>query len=311
MNILEKATFPQNDVYHAGPGMSWSKFKRFLASPIQYDYLFGKDGVGVKESPAMSYGSFVHSLVLEPELTSTFFRPWEEMPLRKKEEKKAYIDWLVMIDAAEPSEEETLMTLKADELRAVAKSSPTRFLSHEDYAKGKRIAELLRPYFPDVRKDNVEAAFYAEIEGVQCKCKCDHIDDSGQIKDIKCAGQLDKWLTSLEFGDLLCGDAFYRLVIKEATGKLPPPIEYVGVSTTEPFQVCVRKHETDFGLAEMRIRDGLNKYKECMESGLWPGIDETPEAKPVEIRTGTIDKFEKELGLDDDQMTDILFAGIE
>lgn len=296
MTALEHATFPENQEYHDGDGLSWSKFKHFLTSPLQYDYLFGLEGVGVKESPEMTFGSYVHSLVLEPHLTSKHFQPIQDMPLRSNADKLTYIDWLILIEAISMDESVGLESMKADDLRALALQSTIRFFSHEDYAKGQQIANLLHPYFPDVNRGNVEAAFHTEIDGVRVKCKIDHIDNAGTIKDIKTCSQLDKWLGGLSYGDQLCGDAWYRMVIREATGTLPPTIEYVGVSTVEPFQVCVRSHhERDFYLAEMRIREGLKRFKECQDSGVWPGVDATPEARKVEVRPYTKRQWEIEV----------------
>lgn len=312
MDILTKADFPANSDYHANQDLSWTKAKVFMRSPLEYKHRF-LDGNDPGPTPAMVFGSLVHCMALTPTLIDEEFRVRGDMPLRSKADKERFIAHLVEIDAAHESERDTLMECKAEKLRKILsdfeKELPIHFIDQAALDRAEKIASVATIAMPcksvdslDPQTCNVEAAFYATIEGVPCQCKCDLIDrDHQRVYDIKTTADLHRWARGLEMGDLLLADAWYRMVIREATGELVKPIRYIGVSTIEPVDYAIREYpEQVYDAAEEKLRDMLREYRICMDKNRWPGMDgeQYPTPRVVEVRPFLIDDLQGPIDVD-------------
>ena len=270
MNVLDHARSIDNLQYHADSRLSWSKFKRFLESPLAFRHALENPKPA---TPAMAFGSLCHCLAFEPDTFADSYVVYEKLDGRTaagKAQKAA---------------------LEADTRIAVPE---------DDYTVAQTVASYCQRHLPE-RGGIAEAAFYAEVEGVPVQCKCDLITAEGQIYDLKTCASLTRCLNGLEFGDWLLGDAWYRMVIKAATGITVPPILYVLVETEPPHDTAVRHYPAElFEVCELYIRMKLNEYKRCLESGVWHGIDATPEPKQIEVRPWAVSKLQGEV-LDSDE----------
>jgi hypothetical protein len=285
MNILTKAQFLPNEDYHASPRMSSTKYETFRNSPLEYRHRF-LDGNDPGPTAAMEFGSLCHCLLLEPH---TF--------------KSQYVVWTGQSRATKAGKEEWAMV-----------ESDSRIpVKEADYDLAREVVDAVRPHLPPVRPNNVETAFYATIEGVDCQCKADLVDGN-IVWDLKCAGQLGKWLDSFtRYGSHVYKDAWYRMVIEAATGVLPDPVHYVAVSTSKPFDVVVVHYEPHlYGLARTCIERDLRRYKACMESGDWPGMAGGAIApKAVKLGSWAEKQIEAESLGDSAQSLEELFGGWE
>jgi hypothetical protein len=302
--MLSKAEFPANEDYHASERISFTKLKVFMQSPKAYHHRFVL-GFDLGPTPAMTLGSLVHSMVLTPTILKEEFQVRKDMPLRSKADKAKYIDHMVKIGAVKPGEEMEVEGLPAADLRNLELKSHITFVDQATWDRASAIAETVKPFFPDVvdsldsTEINTEAAFSATIAGDEVQCKTDHINNAGRVMDIKTTADLTRWANGLEYGDLLLADAFYRMVIEGATGILPDPVIYVGVSTTEPYDVAPRQYPARaFDLARIRVETALQQLWECRERNQWPGIDgPNPEPKEVTLKPWTLKQLERDAGL--------------
>jgi hypothetical protein len=230
-----------NAEYHAAPRLSWSKFKVFLKSPLEYKHRF-LDGNDPGPTAAMQLGSLVHCLVLEPELFNRDYVVWTGASRATKAGKEEWA--LIEADGREPVKE-------------------------ADYEHAASVADAVRPHLPE---GETELAYHATIAGVECQCKVDRIG-VGACYDLKTCADIAKFQRGMEFGDWLLGDTFYRMVIQAATGVLMPPIRYVGVQTTAPNDVLTVHYPADlYEPARDVLLGHLERFKSCQKSGLWPGI---------------------------------------
>jgi len=253
--ITDLASYLPNEEYHARQTLSSTKLASFLDSPLAYKHRF-LDGNGSGPTAAMEFGSLVHCLALEPEQFA-----------------REYVVWTGQSRATKAGKEEWAL-VEADGRHPVKEA---------DYEAAQSIAERIRPNLPE---GATEAAYFARLDGVECQCKADRISEAGEVWDIKTKANLRKWIKSMTSGDLLVKDCFYRMVIEASTGILPPPVRYIAVSTAEPHDVAVRYYpEHLYGLVKARLVRDLERFKACMESGEWPGVD--VEIKPIECKLDT------------------------
>lgn len=293
--ILEHATFLENALYHASDKTSWSELKVSMQSPLELKTK-KELGASLKPSPAMTFGSLVHAMRLEPQNLADQFAVGLEFKFSSKADKDVYIDYLIELELACEGERATLQKLKKDDLLSLKPADVgVRHVSQADWDKAEELAAVLEPLMPDAAGN--EAAFYATLAGVECQCKVDYLDiETNQVKDIKTTANIHKWCADADRGDLLYGDVFYRMVIEAQTGILIEPIEYVGISTVKPYQMCVRKHpERFYHVAKIKILAELQKLKACRDTGIWPGIDNQDGiAKEVQISSWKETELENE-----------------
>ena len=252
MDLFQKADFPENAAYHASGRMSSTKYEVFTQSPLEFFERF-LNGGDKGPTDAMRLGSLVHCLALEPHRFGVDYVMWSGQSRATTAGKAEYA--AIARDGREPVKE-----LEFDEARLIAKCAA------EHLPQGVS-----------------EAAFYATFEGIQCQCKIDRLTIDGELWDLKTCGDLRKWLRDFENGALVFKDAFYRMVVEAATGFLPPPVRYLAVSTSKPYDVAIRTYSpTYYGLAEAKIEADLARYRACLESNVWPGIEGGTIA-PVEV----------------------------
>ena len=280
MNILHLADFPANEDYHARPDLSYTGFKVFKRSPLEYEHRFVK-GFDPGPTPAMEFGSLIHAFALEPDTALTDYQVRVEMPLRSKAYKEMFVTHLHMIGAELGDRmDDELVAMSADELRDLEKTAPVRFVAEDDYERGLFCAKIARCHLPLYIGHKIEAAFYARIEGVDVQCKCDCIDETGQIYDIKTCADIHRFERGLAMGDMIYGDTWYRMVIEAATGFLPPPIRYVGIETKQPHDCIVRWHPEDlYPMVKEEILGDLRRFAECQQDRQWPGLEDKAEIK--------------------------------
>ncbi|MDR0931788.1 MAG: PD-(D/E)XK nuclease-like domain-containing protein [Victivallales bacterium] len=115
-----------------------------------------------------------------------------------------------------------------------------------------------------------EGVVRAEYSGVPCQIRMDWFSGKYELVDLKTCDSL-KWFESdcRRFGYLF-QMAFYRAVIREATG-IAVPVHIVAVEKNEPFSTGVWKLTDEvLELAELGNKAALERYRNCRASGVWP-----------------------------------------
>jgi len=252
MDLFQKADFPENAAYHASGRMSSTRYEVFAQSPLEFFERF-LNGGDKGPTDAMRLGSLVHCLALEPHRFGQEYVVWSGQSRATKEGK---IEWASVSDG---------------------KREPVK---QADVDEATEIAACASLHLP---QGVSEAAFYARYLGAGCQCKIDRLTIDGELWDLKTCGDLRKWLRDFENGALVFKDAFYRMVVEAATGFLPPPVRYLAVSTSKPYDVAIRTYSpTYYGLACAKIENDLERYLTCIETNTWPGIEGGTIA-PVEV----------------------------
>lgn len=244
------------DIYHArsrrGEFMSSHLLADFRESPALYNKEINGE-IEKTESAAFALGRAAHCLILEGR--QAFDRDFivSDGPVNPKtgepfgKNTKAYAEWKNSLD------------------REVVSGKDFGFIS-------KLQASVLKhPVAGELLTDGVaEGVVRAEYCGVPCQIRMDWFSRTEGIVDLKTCDSL-KWFEAdcRKYGYLF-QMAFYRAVVREATG-LSVPVKIIAVEKNEPFSTGVWSIASEvLDLAEPVNQAALQKFRECRNSGMWP-----------------------------------------
>lgn len=245
------------ELYHvqskSGNFMSSHMLADFRSSPLLYrKKVLGQ--IDEKSSLAYAFGTAAHKLILEGR--SAFDEEYivSDGPINEKtgeafgKTTKAYGLWLAQQDKEIISTEDFGMCVK---------------FQHSVWAN--KLAN-------DLLSDGVaEGVVRADLEGVPCQIRMDWYNNKiNCLVDYKTCAEL-KWFESdcKRYG-YICQMAFYRSVIKAATG-MTVKVKIIATEKQEPFASGVFALTPELlDQAELINKAALNRYKQCVDSGLWP-----------------------------------------
>ncbi len=244
------------DIYHArsrsGEFMSSHLLADFRESPALYRKEINGE-IEQKDTPAFVLGRATHSLILEGR--NAFDRDFvvSDGPVNPKTgepygaKTKAYAEWLATQDREVVSGKDYSFILKLQESVQIHAAA----------------SELLSD-------GEAEGVVRAEYCGVPCQIRMDWFSRTDGLVDLKTCDSL-KWFESdcRRYGYIF-QMAFYRAVIREATG-LTVPVKIIAVEKNEPFATGVWSisHEV-LATAEQINSAALKRYRECLNTGIWP-----------------------------------------
>ena len=231
--------------YFSHSALSQSTFKPILKTAKHYQYSKGIN----YDTAAMSLGSMVHCLFLEPEeFKYRFVEFTETKTLNTKaarEYKKLYPDF----DLYTPDQK-----IQADEMV-------------------KCLSDVNLPH-PDFR----ELAGFSNIKGVKCKAKMDWFDGDKIIWDLKTTSELAKWEYS-EFKKYRYDiQAMWYLSVfsdLEPVGFKWLVVGNNGKNTPTDYRVFDAARDTLCN-AQSEIIEGMELFKKCVETNVWNGYDKEP-----------------------------------
>lgn len=250
------------DEYHAA-----SKAGEFMSSHMLADFrespaLYRKEILGEiedTESPAFVLGRAAHCLILEgkAEFDSQYLvadgpvNPKTGEPFGKA--TKAYAEW------------------RTEQNREIVSGRDYNFIMKL------QTSVWLHPVASELLSEGVaEGVIRAEYCGVLCQIRMDWLSPKSGLADLKTCDSL-KWFESdcRRYGYLF-QLAFYRTVIRKATG-INVPVHVIAVEKNEPFSTGVWKLTDEvLDLAELTNGAALERYRHCRASGIWPtGYEET------------------------------------
>lgn len=118
-----------------------------------------------------------------------------------------------------------------------------------------------------------ERSFFWEEDGMRFKCRPDALHD-GLIVDLKTtvdANPSDFGKTAFNYGYFMSA-AHYQNGIQAVNGGDKLPFVFVNVEKTAPYLVSVTELDEDaIDFGNQMIERATRIYKECTESGNWPG----------------------------------------
>ena len=250
--------------YKSIPAMNASTLVHGLTS--MYDLKRAIDGFNDYKSGAMSLGTVAHVLVLEP---FEFQRRFVVMPDFASDPENVTQNGTRSYNAST-----TYVKTKVAEFEA---SNPGKeIVKRTEYETAKRCIESLNTsdWFVDVlSRSNKEVALTGEIEGVPFKGRVDMLA-TDCIVDVKTAASVgvESYGNSHERLHYTFRMAIYRELVRQATGSVRPC--YMAVVSTSNFdRVIYRIPDFALDIELERVRAVLRRYKQCLESNEWTGID--------------------------------------
>ena len=261
MNTDRFLTIPA-DEYHAasksGQYMSSHLLADFRESPELYRRKTNGE-IAEAESPALALGRAAHCLILEGRAAFDGQFLVADGPVNPKTNEpygkatKAYAEWL----AAQTRE----------------------IVSPKDFGFIVKLQKSVwtHPTASTLLDDGVaEATVRAEYCNVPCQIRMDWFSLEHGIVDLKTCDSL-KWFEAdcKRFGYLF-QMAFYRAVLREATGE-NVPVRLIAVEKNEPFSTGVWEIAGEvLDQAEEVNKAALARYRQCLCTGHWPtGYEDT------------------------------------
>ena len=240
--------------YHALPRLSNSGIGSLFKSPAHF-----KARKWGEPSKAMRIGSAVHTLVLEPHLAASMLPVAPEVNKRTKAGRAAWEAWTAGV-----SPQATL--LDATE-RAVADKAAHAIRSHEEIqATGLLFGK-------------VEHSILFEIEGCPAKARFDVFNKASIIVDLKTSRDASEFEKSVANFGYHTQAAFYTMAA-HAAGWEPKAFLFVVVETSDEmmnsgdpsqFVRVVQLDDQAVLQGEKDVLRAAKLYRECLESGVWPG----------------------------------------
>lgn len=239
-----------NSNYHSGAGISCTGLKKIAVSPAHY-----KHGE-FKQTAAMFTGSATHAAILEPDLFSKQYAFLPQGKDRRSSEYKAL--------CAEHGADNVLTNLDRFQIlqmqRAVKANPVAKKWLYEEEGRN-------------------ELSVYAKDPetGVLVRCRFDRLLNRGFSPDLKTtvdashrgfSNAIAKYGYSFQA-------AFYMDTFEWATGDKLEGFGFVAVESKAPYNVmCYRLDDESIEIGRSQYRAALNKYAECLESGVWHGYDD-------------------------------------
>jgi hypothetical protein len=247
--------------YHADKSIGHSGIIKMLRSPAHLREYLDHPHL---PTPAMAFGSAVHTFVLEQERFADEFVVAEKFDRRTKEGKEA---------AARFEEEHQGKTLMTSEDIATLTLVRAAVHSHQGAAK------LLRQGAAEL------SAFWLDKNtGISCKCRPDWFNGE-VIVDLKSC--VDASSSGFSRAIATYGydiqAAFYVDGIKAVTG-MELPFKFVAVEKEAPHAVAVYRADPEIiEVGRKKYRAALQLLKWCQESGSWPAYQPGGEVEMISL----------------------------
>jgi hypothetical protein len=247
--------------YHADQAIGHSGILKMLKSPAHLRETLDHPQ---PPTPAMAFGSAVHTYVLEPERFSKEFVVAEKFDRRTKEGKEA---------AARFEEANQGKTLITPEDLTTLSLMRAAVLAHQGAAKllAQGEAEL--------------SAFWSDsATGIACRCRPDWFNGTTLVDLKSCIDASSRGFSRAiaNFGyDVQA--AFYVDGIKRVTG-MELPFLFVAVEKESPHAVAVYRADPEIiKIGRKKYQAALQLLKWCQESGTWPAYQPAGEVELISL----------------------------
>lgn len=255
-----------NDEYHAYDGISKSGLDKIARSPAHYKYAEQK-----ASTRNMVIGTALHTAVLEPELFANEY----VLTDCKVRTEKAYRDAKTRCGDGD-------LVLTAAESKKVMNMRKSVFANSESM---KLLSAPGRPELSAICKD--------PITGVTIRARFDWLTDSGIAVDLKKTQDVrhQKFIRSVCDYRYHVQDAMYSFIYKQITGDDLQAFMFLAVEEDAPHS-CQLYQLDDLAreIGEFYFRRDLNKYAECLDSGVWP--HPTTPVSILELPNWAINQYE-------------------
>lgn len=263
INNMIALLFPDmsNEDYHGDrTAVSSSGLKQILVSPAHFQaYLTGQR----VETNALSFGTAIHTALLEPDLFAQQYVVAPSVDRRTKEGKQAWAEFQATLAGKSVVTENELKMIKG---------MAAQIAGH------KMAAELLKVGQPE------QSIFWTDREtGIRCKVRPDSLSPYAvlDVKSTESAHRLDFPRSCVRY-DYDLSAAMYQEGVREYTGETRDFV-FLAVEKSEP-NLCALYKASDEMLASGRakFRTALRVLAECRASDRWPGYQPDGDFELVE-----------------------------
>lgn len=242
-----------SDYYHrqSKENLSSHRLADFRRCPLLY-FKKLKGLIADKDSIAYSFGRAAHTLILEG--WQTFESEYAVGgPINPKTGKpfgsstKMFADWAATVGKPVITSDE-LVTLELME-RAV----------------------LMHPQAPALIADGIaEGVCRIEYCGLPCQIRMDYYQSEYGLVDLKTCEDMDKFEFDARRYGYLHQVAFYRSVLKEASG-IEADVHIIACEKREPYRCGVWKvSQNSLSMAQRENERAIEELKDCIETDFWP-----------------------------------------
>lgn len=224
------------DEYLSLDRLSSSAIKDFMISPSWYKQ---RKEIPFKETAAMRKGTMIHTWMLENPKFAKEYYPVPTMAKKTKAEKELYAAYVEAAQGRELVLESEIEFLKKLPLKSSTKN---------------------------------EVTVLFEINGVPCKSRFDILHPTG-IEDLKSINDLTKINRDFANFKYYIQAGFYAQAYFEAFGEWPEFFNFTFVSTGEYFDFITCDIAFDYlEHGRMEVLEAVERFKECRERDVWPGL---------------------------------------
>jgi exodeoxyribonuclease VIII len=245
--VYESMSHPD---YLALPRLSSSVIRRMTVSPqkARYDMDNPRDA-----TPAMMLGTATHTAILEPDAFAQRHPVSPKFDRRKKDDKIA----AEVFESAHP--------------QAISQDAHDAVIGMRSALEKHSIASTLLSN----RLCTERSVLWTDADaGVECKARFDLVTQGGCIADIKTTSDASHEAFSKTIKNMKYAlQAQYYLMAAEAVGMSVEYFAWIVVESSAPHGVTVHRF-FDCRKTRERVITIMRKYKECCESGVWPGYSE-------------------------------------
>lgn len=241
-----------NDEYHRHDSISKSGLDLIAKSPAHFRYAAHRE-----PTRAMSLGTATHMAILEPDMYAAQYVTLPDGVDRRSSVYK---------EAAKQRGDENVLTC----------SESDRIAGMVAAVRGNREAQLILG-----RAGVAEGSLFATdpVTGVAVRCRFDWLTYDLHALDLKttAAADDDSFAKSIINYRYYVQEAFYRDVFQWATGEKLRSFTFLAVESDMPHCVTMPVLPDDVVAYGRQVyRRDLNRYADCLASGVWPGLDGAP-----------------------------------
>lgn len=246
-----------NADYHALPSISKSGLDLIRRAPAIYKH---RRDNPEPETPAMRWGTLVHTAILEPETLAERVVVAPKFDRRTTQGKADAAAFEIENRGKEAVTAEEMADLIA-----------TRDAVWKHPACSKALGMI--------REVETSIFWQHQATGVECRCRPDAIMSNGTILDVKTTvdASADSFAKSIANFRYHVQAAFYSDGYQAAFGEAPRAFVFLAVEKTAPFLCALYVMD---GKAVIRGRADyeadLETYRRCRNLGEWPGLSEEP-----------------------------------
>jgi len=241
-----------NDAYHAHPAISKSGLDLITRSPAHYAYRAPKE-----PTRAMEIGTAIHTALLEPERYAAQYQVVDCDDRRASVYKEA-----VKVHGSE----RVLTRAEADKITGMSAS-----------VQGNPHAQALLRH--DLASFEVSIITKDPETGVDVKCRFDLLAGNKAL-DLKKTqdARADAFAKSVANYRYMLQAAFYTDVYRWETGMELEAFGFLVVEEEMPHASAIYVlDDTALEYGRMLYRKELNLYADCLDTGVWPSVDQTPQ----------------------------------